>query len=65
VILCSHVALNSLSMSCSFTVDILSSLVSSNKGDSLDILVFADLLSGLEASLNNINYTLGKINFLQ
>jgi hypothetical protein len=40
-------------------------LVSSDKGNSLDILMFAYLLSCLKSSMNHVNYTFREIDFLQ
>jgi hypothetical protein len=65
MIFSSHIRLDSFSVGGSFTIDILSSLVSSDKGNSLDILMFAYLLSCLKSSLNHVNYTLREIDFLQ
>lgn len=51
-------------MLCGSLVDILAGLVATHEGDSLDVLVLADLLSGLEASLDDIEDTLGKSDLL-
>ncbi len=60
----SHVALGSLSVLSSSFVDIFSSVISTNEGHSLDIRVNADALGGVEATLDDIENSLGESDLL-
>ena len=57
MVLSTHIALHSLAMFGSLSVDILSSFVASDKGNSLDVRMFANLSSSVETSLDDVEDT--------
>ena len=57
MVLSTHIALHSLAMFGSLGVDVLSSFVASDKGNSLDIRMFANLSSSVETSLDDVEDT--------
>jgi hypothetical protein len=59
VVLGAHVALNTLSSLAASLVDILTSLISTNEGDRLNVGMSADIGHGLFASLDNVDDAIG------
>lgn len=65
MVLSTHVDLDSLVVFSSILVNVVSSFVSSNKGDCLDILVLSDLFNCIEATMDKIDNSLRDSKFLE
>lgn len=65
VVLGSHVNLSSLSVLGRKSVDVLSSLVSSDEGDSLDVFMSTDVVDGWLSSMDNVDDSIRNSSFFK
>ena len=65
MVLSTHVNLDSLVVFSSIGINVVSSFVSSNKGDCFDILVLGDLLDCIETTMDKIDNSLRDSKFLE